>query len=306
MSFPRCCPHLVRRAGLRSWGWGVVAFLVALAPASAAPVRPSSPRASQSEPFRLTATAAVLMDAASGRVLFDRNPSLVWPPASTTKIMTALVALERARLDTPIEVSPAVARFRIGSVLGLPAEARVPLRDLLYAMMLSSANDVAIAVAEGVAGSVPAFAAMMNERAAQLGAAQTHFTGPHGLYDRDNVSTAYDLALITRAAMHYFTFREIVHTRRWLFTVPGRRSSWLINHNKLLAWYRGADGVKTGYVHQSGHTLVASATRNNLHLIAVLLNPRDLWGDASRLLDYGFTHFHSALVSSGRSASPSP
>ena len=313
MNSPRCLPRLVRRAGERyagSWGWGLLALLVALAPASAAaPVRSSSPRpprASPAEPFRLTATAAVLMDAASGQVLFDRSPSLVWPPASTTKIMTALVALERGHLDTPIEISPAAARFRIGSVLGLPAGARVPLRDLLYAMMLSSANDVAVAVAEGIGGSVPAFAALMNERAAQLGATQTHFTSPHGLYDRNNVSTAYDLALIAQAAMHYFTFREIVHTRRWLFSVPGRHSRWLINHNKLLAWYPGADGVKTGYVHQSGHTLVASATRNNLHLIAVLLNPRDLWGDASRLLDYGFAHYHSALVTSDPSASPPP
>src|SRR5207302_3273608 len=102
--------------------------------------------------------------AAWGRVLFDRNPALGWPPASTTKIMTALVALERGHLDTPIEISPDAARFRIGSVLGLPAGARVPLRDLLYAMMLSSANDVALAVAEGIGGSVPAFAALMNER----------------------------------------------------------------------------------------------------------------------------------------------
>ncbi|TMI89042.1 MAG: D-alanyl-D-alanine carboxypeptidase [Bacillati bacterium ANGP1] len=293
-----------------SWGWGLLALLVALAPASAAaPVRspsPQPPRASQAGPFRLTATAAVLMDAESGQVLFGRNPSLVWPPASTTKIMTALVALERAHLDTPIGITSAAAGFRIGSVLGLPADAKVPLRDLLYAMMLSSANDVAVAVAQGVGGSVPAFAALMNERAAQLGATQTHFTSPHGLYDRDHFSTAYDLALITRAAMQNPTFREIVHTRRWMFSVPGRRPRWLINHNKLLAWYPGADGVKTGYVHQSGHTLVASATRNNLRLIAVLLNPRDLWGDAARLLDYGFTHFHAAPVTSGPSVSPPP
>src|SRR2546429_1248790 len=127
MNPPRCLPRLVRRAGERyagSWGWGLLALLVALAPASAAaPVRSSSlrpPRASPAEPFRLTATAAVLMDAASGQVLFDRSPSLVWPPASTTKIMTALVALERGHLDTPIEISPAAARFRTGSVLGLP------------------------------------------------------------------------------------------------------------------------------------------------------------------------------------------
>jgi D-alanyl-D-alanine carboxypeptidase (penicillin-binding protein 5/6) len=240
----------------------------------------------------------VLIDARTGQVLYDRNAYLEWSPASTTKIMTALVALERASLDTPIEISPAVARFREGSTVGLPAHVQIPLRDLLYALLLSSGNDVALAVAEGVGGTVPEFVAQMNERAAEMGTFQTHFTSPHGLYDPEHYSTAYDLALIAKVAMQNPTFREIVHTRQRTFTLPGRRARVLVNHNRLLTRFPGADGVKTGYVHKSGHTFVASATRNGWRLIAVILQSRDLWGDASRLLTYGYTHYRSTLLAS--------
>ncbi len=247
---------------------------------------------------RVTATAAVLIDAGTGQVLYGRNANLPWPPASTTKIMTAMVALERARLDTPILVSRSVARFREGSVVGLPEQARIPLRDLLYALMLPSGNDVALAIAEGVGGSVPAFVDLMNEKAMALGATQTHFTAPHGLYDRDHYTTAYDLSVMARAAMQYPTFREIVHTRSWLFAVPGRPARRLFNHNRFLNRYPGADGIKTGYVHESGQTLVASATRDGWRLIAVLLHSGDLYGDAARLLSYGFARYRPSLLAS--------
>jgi len=258
------------------------------APASAGEATDASARRA---PVRVTATAAVLMDARSGQVLYSRNPHLVWPPASTTKILTALVALEAAPLEMPIRISADVARFRDGSVVGLPEGARIPLHDLLYGLMLQSGNDAALAIAEGVSGTVPAFVARMNAEARRLGATHTHFTSPHGLYDADHYTTAYDLALIARAAMRNPTFREIVRTRRWVFATPGGPSRVLWNHNRLLAWYPGADGVKTGYVHQSGQTLVASATRDGWRLIAVLLRSRDLWGDASRLLTYGFARY---------------
>ncbi len=248
--------------------------------------------------MRVTATAALLVDAATGQVLYERNAHLPWPPASTTKIVTALVALERARLDTPIEVSRSVARFREGSTVGLPEHARISLRDLLYALMLPSGNDVALAIAEGVGGSVPAFVDLMNVKAMALGATQTHFTAPHGLYGREHYSTAYDLSLMARAAMRYPTFREIVHTRSWVFAVPGRPARRLYNHNRFLSRYPGADGIKTGYVHESGQTLVASATRDGWRLIAVLLHSGDLYGDAARLLSFGFARYRPALLAS--------
>jgi serine-type D-Ala-D-Ala carboxypeptidase (penicillin-binding protein 5/6) len=243
-------------------------------------------------PF-VTATAAVLMDARSGEVLYERNSHLEWPPASTTKIMTALVAIEAAPLDTPILISPRVARFRIGSVVGLPEGRRIPLHDLLYGLMLQSGNDTALAIAEGVGGTVDGFVARMNDEARRLGAADTHFSSPHGLYAPDHYSTAYDLGLLTRVAMENPAFREIVRTRRWTWVLPGGARRFLWNHNRLLSRYQGADGVKTGYIHQAGMTLVASAVRDGWRLIAVLLHTRDLWGDASRLLSYGFDHYRS-------------
>jgi serine-type D-Ala-D-Ala carboxypeptidase (penicillin-binding protein 5/6) len=280
-----------------------VVLLLATGPAGAASTRQRSPHPHRpprilGEMGTLTATAGVVMDAKTGQVLYERNAYLAWPPASTTKIMTALVALDRAPLDRLITISPAVAHFREGSVVGLPANSRIPLRDLLYGLLLPSGNDVALAIAEGTAGSVPAFVALMNEKAWQLGATQTHFTSPHGLYDQDHYSTAYDLALIARVAMQNPVFREIVHTRSWVFSVQGRSSRRLFNHNRFLNRYPGADGVKTGYVHQSGQTLVASATHQGWRLIAVVLHSRDLYGDASRLLNYGFVHSQPALTAS--------
>jgi D-alanyl-D-alanine carboxypeptidase (penicillin-binding protein 5/6) len=244
-------------------------------------------------PVRVTATAAIVMDARTGQVLYSRNAHLIWPPASTTKILTALVALERAPLGTSITISPEVARFRVGSVVGLPAGARISLHDLLYALLLPSGNDVALAIAEGVAGNVSTFVAQMNDTAYRLGARQTHFTSPHGLYDPNHYTTVYDLALIARAAMAEPTFREIVRTERWTFEPPGARARVLTNHNRMLWWYPGADGVKTGYVNMSGETLVESATRNGWRLIVVEFHSADIWGDASRLLTYGFGHYRA-------------
>ena len=300
MNSPQCWFRPVRKTRAASWGCVLLVMLLAGGPSWASPSRQRTPRQSQEstgEP-RLTAAAAVLMDAKTGQVLYDRNGHLEWPPASTTKIMTALVALERTPLDTLVTISAPVARFREGSVVGLPEHARIRLRELLYALMLPSGNDVALAVAEGVAGTTATFVAQMNARAAELGATQTHFTSPHGLYNPDHYSTAYDLGLIARVAMENPMFREIVQTRSWMFSVPGRHARRLINHNRLLSRYPGADGIKTGYVHQAGLTLVASATHDGWRLIAVVLHSTDMYGDASRLLAYGFAHYHPVLLAS--------
>jgi len=247
-------------------------------------------------PVRLTATAAILVDGRTGQVLYGRNEHLIWPPASTTKIMTALVAVESTPLSTLITISPQAAHFRDGSVVGLPQGARIPLHDLLYALLLPSGNDVAIAIAEGTAGTVATFVARMNAEAKRLGAAQTHFADPHGLYMPDHYTTAADLAIIARAALANPTIAEIVRTRRWVFHPAGYGPRVLYNHNKLLARYPGADGVKTGYVNEAGLTLVASATRNGHRMIAVVLHSRDMWGDSSRLLSFGFARFRPATA----------
>src|SRR5579864_819219 len=247
-------------------------------------------------PVRVTATAAILVDGRSGQVLYGHNPHLIWPPASTTKIMTALVAAESTPLSTLITISPQAAHFRDGSVVGLPEGARIPLHDLLYALLLPSGNDAALAIAEGTAGTVNAFVARMNAEARRLGATETHFGSPHGLYTPNNYTTAYDLTVITRAALRNPTIADIVRTKRWMIQVPGYRARVLTNHNKLLSRFPGADGVKTGYVDESGLTLVASATRDGWRLIAVVLHTHDMWGDSSRLLSYGFAHFRPKTV----------
>jgi serine-type D-Ala-D-Ala carboxypeptidase (penicillin-binding protein 5/6) len=284
-----------RQPGLFGLGLLLAPLLVAGGVSAGAPGLPEASGGATPPtgmPF-VTATAAVLMDSRSGEVLYDRSAHLEWPPASTTKIMTALVAIESAPLDTPILITPRVARFRIGSVVGLPAGRRVPLHDLLYGLMLQSGNDAAMAIAEGIGGTVDAFVARMNEAARRLGATDTHFSSPHGLYAPDHYSTAYDLAVVTRAAMENPAFREIVRTRSWTWVLPTGARRFLWNHNRLLARYQGADGVKTGYIHQAGQTLVASAARDGWRLIAVLLHARDMYGDASRLLSYGFDHYRS-------------
>jgi D-alanyl-D-alanine carboxypeptidase (penicillin-binding protein 5/6) len=229
------------------------------------------------------------MDARTGRVLYALAPSLRRPPASTTKMMTALLVAESLTPDTLVPITARAAMERSGSAIGLEPGERWSAGDLMRALLMHSANDAAIALAEGVAGSVEAFAAQMNARAGALGARGTHFVTPHGRYDPRHASTAVDLALIARAALATPWIAEIVRSQTW----PLRRGKGrlLINTNKLLWRYPGADGVKTGWIAESGPTLVASATRGGWQLIAVVLNSPQVFTDAAALLNYGFGEF---------------
>lgn len=236
----------------------------------------------------LTAGAAVLIDAQTGQVLYDKHAERQSEPASTTKILTALVALEKGHLDDQVTVSQDAWGLEGSSAYLEPGEQQ-SLESLLYALMLPSGNDAAAAIAEHIAGSEEAFAAAMNETAASLGATHSHFTNPHGLPDSDHYTTPLDLAKITRAALQHPEFAKIVGTKS--FELPGGYQQRLFyNHNKLLWNYDGATGVKTGYTESAGSTLVASATRGDRSLIAVFMDdrPEALWDDAERLLDYGF------------------
>lgn len=247
----------------------------------------------------VSARAAVLMDAATGQVLFAKNASERLPMASTTKIMTALVALERGRLDDVVTVSRA-ATLVDGSRVYLDAGEQATLRDLLYALLLESGNDAAIAIAEHVGGSVEGFVALMNARARELGAADTLFADPHGLSARGHYTTARDLAAITREALRNPVFAAIVATKEYQMPWPAKNSvRRLYNHNKLL-WREGdVTGVKTGYIPESGPCLVVSARRGEQALIAVLLNgpsAAEVYRDARRLLDFGFEHYETRRV----------
>ncbi|WP_170291001.1 D-alanyl-D-alanine carboxypeptidase family protein [Neomoorella glycerini] len=245
-------------------------------------------------PPGLTAAAAVLMDTATGKVLFAKNPDERKAPASTTKILTAMIALEKGHLDDVITVGPNPPRVD-GTRIYLVEGEKVTLENLLYGMLLNSGNDAALAIAEHYGGSMEGFARLMNEKAASLGALNSHFVTPNGLSDPNHYTTARDLAIIARAAMQDETFRRIVATR----TRPWHGQEWettLVNQNRLLWNYEGADGVKNGYTSEARFTLVGSATREGQSFIAVVLDEpgaRAAEQDVAALLDYGFKEFRS-------------
>ncbi|MDQ7794807.1 MAG: D-alanyl-D-alanine carboxypeptidase family protein [bacterium] len=242
-------------------------------------------------PPRLTASSAVLMDWQTGRILFAKEAFRVRPPASLTKVLTALLTLEYGRLGDAVEISSRAARVP-GSTLRVRPGDLVTLEELLQAILLSSANDAAVAAAEHLAGSVEEFARLMNRRARDLGATSSRFANPHGLTQPGHYSTAYDLALLARHALNdpYFA-RLVAMGESEVEELEGDWERHLRNTNRLLWRYPGADGVKTGTTAAAGRCLIASATRDEHRLLVVLLNARDRYGDAARLLDWGFETF---------------
>jgi D-alanyl-D-alanine carboxypeptidase (penicillin-binding protein 5/6) len=247
------------------------------------------------------------MDVSSGRVLAQHNARQRMYPASTTKTMTALVAIAQGKLDRVVRVGPNPPQVGESSVHLLQGE-QFTLADLVRAAMIKSANDSCVAIAEGVAGSVPAFAEMMNRKAQEVGARDTNFVNPHGLHDPNHYTTAYDLALITRAAMRYPFFNAVVSTRE--ATIHG---NWkigptrvMVNRNRLLFRWPECDGVKTGYTKQAGRCLIASATRmvrtpsgtvQPFRLLSVVLHAPDTWSDSRHILQkLGFERFSPVSV----------
>jgi D-alanyl-D-alanine carboxypeptidase len=248
----------------------------------------------------IAARSAVLMNPATGEILFAKEPRLRLPPASTTKVLTALVTLERLDLNTPVSVSPQAASAP-PSRIGLRAGETVLTQDLLYGLMLKSGNDAAETLAEAAGGSVPGFAELMNTRAWQIGARDSHFMNPHGLPNDGHYSTAYDLALIFRQAMNHPLFAEIVRTRSAALRIESGRGlygDWrmipVVSHNRLLASYEGARGGKTGFTFKARRCFVGEVDRGGVRLIVAILNSPNsstLWQDARTLLDYGFSRY---------------
>jgi serine-type D-Ala-D-Ala carboxypeptidase (penicillin-binding protein 5/6) len=266
-------------------------------PASAAPVRkPASHPApllwsngAVSAPTpRLAAKAAILVDAGTGRVLLARRPHRRLPVASTTKILTALLALRKLRPNTLVTVPPAATRVPLMKE-GLRPRERVKAWKLFYGLLLYSGNDDAATLAIATAGTRDAFVARMNAEARALGLRDSHFSTPSGVIDRDNYSSAWDLAALTRVALRDPRFRSIVRKR--IVHVPWSAPTFekvYVNKNPLIGTYRGADGVKTGWTTLAGHCLVASATRNGRTLVAVVLGDANAPADARQLLNLGF------------------
>ncbi|MBM7854449.1 D-alanyl-D-alanine carboxypeptidase (penicillin-binding protein 5/6) [Desulfohalotomaculum tongense] len=245
----------------------------------------------------ITAQAAVLMDAETGQVLYDKNMHQRRPQASTTKIMTAILALESGKLDQVVEVTPKAASVGESSIHLRPHE-KLTLEELLYGAMLRSGNDACVAIAEHIAGTEANFVNLMNYQAKLLGGYNTNFCNTNGLPHDNHYSSAYDLALFTRYAMKNPKFREIVKTRYKQIDGPGNSKRHLHNTNKLLWGCTWADGVKTGTTNAAGCCLVASASMNGRHLISVVLHSDDRYGDTKKLFAYGFNSFEEIVITS--------
>lgn len=241
----------------------------------------------------VSAKAAILIEADSGRVLFEKNPYEKLPMASTTKIMTAVVALEKREgaLEGEVKISPSAAGVE-GSSMYLREGEVMSLKDLIYGLMLSSGNDAAIAVAEEIAGSEEEFVKMMNDKAKELEMNDTHFSNPNGLPDEEHYSTAADMAKLCAYAMKNPKFATVVSTQNYRIDREGTAyPRELSNHNRLLKMYEGCVGVKTGYTKAAGRCLVSCAKRNGMMLICVTLNDPNDWEDHMRLFDYGFENY---------------
>lgn len=246
----------------------------------------------QAKNISLDIKSGILIDGNTGSVLWSKNPHDKLPIASTTKIMTAITLMKKANLNGKFKINKEVED--VGeSELGLVKGEVVSIEELLTAMMVHSANDAAVALADYTAGNVNKFAALMNSEAKKLGARDSHFTNPDGLQDSNHYSSAYDLALMGRYAMQKPLFKKIVATRS--ITFHGKKETLTFpNRNKLLDRYRGAIGVKTGYTSQAGFCLVSAANRDGKYLIAVTLGSKSLnasFDNASKLLDFGYSNY---------------
>jgi D-alanyl-D-alanine carboxypeptidase (penicillin-binding protein 5/6) len=243
---------------------------------------------------KITSGFGIVTDVKTGRILYEKNANVTHSIASTTKIMTAILAIEKGRLDDVVTVSKRAAQVS-GSNAGLIQDEKITLGELLYCLMIPSGNDAAIAIAEHIGGSVEKFAQIMNQKAKEIGAMNTNYITPHGLDREGQYSTAYDLALITQYAFKNKLFCEIVATRsRTAYSVDGKIMHHLYTTNELLDSYPGADGVKTGYTGKAGRCLVGSATRNNWRVISVVLgsNTRSQRAsDSTKMLNYAFENY---------------
>jgi D-alanyl-D-alanine carboxypeptidase (penicillin-binding protein 5/6) len=247
---------------------------------------PSEPAPS---PPGVSASSAILVDAESGRVLYEKNAHEKLPIASTTKMMTALVVREQLNLKDKVVISPEAAEVGEQEIWLEPGET-LTVNDLLYALLVQSANDAAYALAQYTTGSIQSFAKLMNKEADKIGLHESHFTNPHGLDEPGHYSTAYDLAIVGRNLLKDPFLAKIVATKKYDIPWPGHPyPRTALSHNEILDLYPGATGIKTGYTLKAGWCLVGSAKREGKSLIAVVLNSEQRAIDMSNLFNYGFS-----------------
>lgn len=257
--------------------------------------------AQSSAPPEVLGEGAYLIDVASGQTLFMKNSDEQLAPASTTKIMTGLLTIEKGNLNDIVTVSDTMLNNKLvyGTQIYLEPGEKLSVEDLLYATLLNSANDSAVTLAEYAGKDVPHFVEMMNQRALEIGATKTHFVNPSGLTESGHVTTAHDLALMARVAYQNPTFAQFIRTK----THPISRSKTdapvlMVNENKLLWRDSTVDGMKTGYTAAAQNCLVASATKDGRQLIGVILKSpgKEIYPDMQKMLEYGFTQFSNTLV----------
>lgn len=255
-------------------------------------------------PPAITAKAAVVVDGDTGQILYQRNANLRLPQASTTKLMTALVAAEQGQLGHLVTIASGSAEIG-GSSMYLETGEKLSLEQLLYGLLLVSGNDAADAIANSVGGSTSEFVGRMNARATALGMADTHYANPHGLPDTNHFSSALDMAVLGRTALANTTVARIAGTR--LAHLPGNGRTkhvqrTLVNHNKLLGWFPGAWGGKTGYTNAAGRCFIGSARRDGRYVVEAILDSPKLWQDAAALLNYGLDAYSTTQVAAPNTA----
>ena len=262
---------------------------------SITPIQNTKPVPPNDKLPNMTATSAVVIEAKTGHIIYQRDANRKMFPASTTKMMTLITALESGNLNDIVTVSSNASGAE-GSTLWLEVGDKMPLGDLLSGMMMISGNDAAIAIAEHVDGNVPKFAAHMTKRAKELGAKGTNFTNANGLPDANHYTTAYDLAILAAHGYSLPHFEEIVSTKEQTFPWVHDPTHLLRNENQMLWLYQGGNGVKTGYTDAAGRCLVSASNRNGIQLIAVVLDSTYMWNDSIALLDYGFSQVETSTL----------
>jgi len=250
---------------------------------------------------QVNAPSAVLMDLDTGQVLYSKNPHARLPNASTTKIMTAILLIERCKMTDKIKASKNASETPFTSLHLKPGET-ITVNDLLKGMLIRSANDAAVAAAEHIAKNTKQFAKLMNQKAKAIGCTDTHFVTPNGLYDPKHYTSAYDLCLMARYAMRYPIFNEAVCTRKYFLASRSmnRKDLAVFSHSPFLRDYPGADGVKSGYTKQSKKCYVGSATRNGWRLVSAVLGSSNACIDTAAMMDYGFASFQPIDVVQAR------
>lgn len=270
---------------------------------------------SYADEINIVGDGAILIDGETGQVLYEKNPHKQFYPASTTKIMTGILAIELGDLNDIVTIDEDVIKRTEGTHIALDYDEQMTLKSLVHALLIESANDAAAAIAKNISGNVEDFATLMNQKAKEVGALNTHFTNPSGLPDEKHVTTAYDLAMIAKYAMKNDTFSNIV--KQYNYTIPPTNkkdeSRYITTHNKLLysnkkievdgkivpIKYEWVDGVKNGYTQAAQQCLVSSATKSGRKLICVVLksNGTDVYVDTHKLLNYGFNDFEKTQLS---------